>query len=192
MTLEGPDGSGKTTQCRLLASALRKEGFRVVHTREPGGVSFAEALRRVLLNPRHRIHPVAELLLYEAGRAQHTREVIRPALASGKIVLCERYADASLAYQGYGRGLPLSDIRRLNRIATGGLKPDLTIVLDGGHAIGRRADRMERAGRAFQRRVSAGYRALARREPDRFRIVPARGAVEELHRRILREVRSLL
>lgn len=190
IVLEGPDKSGKSTQARLLAEALLRRGRRVIHTREPGGTAFAEAIRSLLLDPGHRIQPLAELLLYEAARAQHTEEILRPALAAGKVVVCERYTLATLAYQGHGRGLPLPLTRTLNRIATGGLRPDLTVVLDVPDSAFRRRDptrahdRLERAPAAFRRRVRAGYRTLARSEP-RTRLLDGSRSPSDVHRDIL-------
>lgn len=197
ITLEGPDGCGKTTQAGLAVRHLRARGLDVVHTREPGGTSFAENLRKILLDPRHAIFSTAELLLYEASRAQHTEEVIRPALKSGKIVFCERYTDATMAYQGYGRGLDLSAIRKLNAIATAGLLPDLTVVLDipSREGLARlkkdrkrssdgKGDRMEREALSFHDRVRKGYYALASREPFRIKMVSARGSVAEVGARL--------
>lgn len=204
ITLEGPDGCGKTTQSLLLVDALRKKGLKVVHSREPGGTSFAENLRRILLNPKYKILPLAELLLYEASRAQHTDEVIRPAMKAGKIVVCERYADATFAYQGYGRRLNLTVIEKLNEIATAGLKPNLTIVLDippalslsrkkvGSQGKRLRGDRLERENSAFHSRVRKGYFELTRREPRRIKIVSAIGSVPEVHQRIWKLMRERL
>lgn len=197
IVLEGPDKSGKSTQAQLLARHLSAKRRPFLHTREPGGTSFAEAVRRVVLNRRLRVDPLAELLLYEAARAQHTSEKLRPALAEGKTVISERYTLATLAYQGYARGLSLPLIRRLNRIATGGLKPDLTIVLDipeaefGSRDQSRKLDRLESEPEDFRRRVREGYRALARREPGVV-LVNGRLGVEEVRRRILRKVEPLL
>jgi len=171
LVLEGPDKSGKSTQAALLAESLRARGLRVLHTREPGGTSFAEAVRSVLLDPRHTVCPLAELLLYEAARAQHTEEVIRPALARGEVVLSERYTLATLAYQAGGRGLPSSLVRSLNRIATSGLTPDLTLVLDmpdsefGVRDPSRAHDRLEQESSAFRRKVRQAYLRLAKSEP---------------------------
>ena len=171
IVLEGPDKSGKSTLAEFLVRKLRARGLRVTHTREPGGTSFAEAIRRILLDPAHRVHPLAELLLYEAARAQHTHEKLLPALGDGHAVICERYTMATMVYQGFGRGIALPLIRRLNRIATNGLSPDLTLVLDIPESEftrrrpGRKHDRLERAGAAFRRKVRAGYERLARKQP---------------------------
>jgi dTMP kinase len=176
--LEGTDLSGKSTQARRLSRALRRSGRAVAHTREPGGDPVAERVRRVLLDVRHRVAPLAELLLYEAARAQHAAHRLRPALARGAVVVCERYTMATEAYQGYGRRLPLPLIRRLNRVATAGLSPDLTLVLDLSEAALRRRsrgrkDRLEAEPAAFARRVREGYRRLCRR-PRTARVDAAR------------------
>lgn len=166
IVLEGSDLSGKSTQAERLVRKLRKN-HRVVHTREPGGTPLAETIRRLLLDVRWRIVPMAELFLYEAARAQHTEEKLRPSLEAGAIVVSERYTLATLAYQGYGRGLPLPLLRELNRISTGGLRPDLTLILDLQEPLFRRRsrghrDRLEREPAAFARKVREGYRRLAR------------------------------
>ncbi|HVA65465.1 MAG TPA: dTMP kinase [Elusimicrobiota bacterium] len=196
VVLEGPDKSGKSTQAALLARALRAREIPFVHTREPGGTAFAEAIRKILLDPRHRVIPLAELLLYEAARAQHTEEKIRPALKEGRLVICERYGLASLAYQGYGRGFPLPLIRRLNALASGGLRPDLTIVLDMPESeFARRPrrvhDRLEQESAAFRARVREGYRRLARREP-KVALVVRGGGVDDVHGRILYLIKRFL
>ncbi|MBI4371675.1 MAG: dTMP kinase [Elusimicrobia bacterium] len=171
IVLEGPDKSGKSTQARLLADALKLRGLNVLHTREPGGSPEAEAVRRVLLDPGLRVVPLAELFLYEASRAQHAETVLRPALARGAVVICERYTLSTDVYQGAARGLGLAATSALNRFATRGLSPDLTVVLDvpdaefGARDQGRVLDRLEREGAAFRRRVRAAYRRLARRAP---------------------------
>ncbi|MHB2025994.1 MAG: dTMP kinase [Elusimicrobiota bacterium] len=189
IVLEGPDKSGKSTQAALLVRRLRARKVPVLHTREPGGTAFAEAIRRILLDPDHHVEPLAELLLYEAARAQHTAEKIRPALKTGSMVICERYGLASLAYQGYGRDFPLRLIRRLNALASGGLRPNLTIVLDMPESeFARRPrrtrDRIERESAAFRRRVRTGYRVLAQSEP-RVVLVKRGGGIEDVHSRIL-------
>lgn len=202
ITFEGGEGSGKSTQARLLAARLQGLGIPVVHTREPGGTSIAESVRRVLLHPKSRIAPMTELLLYEAARAQHLAEVVVPALLAGRVVICERYTDATEAYQGYGRGLPLGEIASLNKIATQGLTPSLTFLLDvpvgrglsAARGLSKRlsrrtaktsgGDRMEREPALFHQRVRRGYLALARREPRRFRVIPWGGSVAEVSGRI--------
>ncbi|MBI2915780.1 MAG: dTMP kinase [Elusimicrobia bacterium] len=199
ITLEGSDGCGKTTQTVRLKEKLARKGLKVAHTREPGGTSFAENLRQIILNPKNKISPVAELLLYEASRVQHTQEILLPALRQGKIVLCERYTDATVAYQGYGRKINPRWIEDLNRMATGGLTPDLTILLDipveeglkrARKSGGKRGDRLERENLLFHRRVRRGYVHLARREPQRIKVVSARGTVAEVEDKIENVLRS--
>lgn len=197
LVLEGPDKSGKSTHAARLVRELRSRGRRVVHTREPGGTAFAEAVRALLLSPRYSVRPLAELFLYEAARAQHTEEVLLPALRRGAIVVCERYTLATLAYQGFGRRLPLPMVRLLNRIATSGLRPRRTLVLDVPEARfrdrdpGRRLDRLERENSAFRRRVREGYRRLARREPGTA-VIDADRPIEDVHAELLRRVEPLL
>src|SRR5271157_786725 len=130
ITFEGIDGCGKSTQSKLLAGRLKRAGYKVVYTREPGGTRLAEKLRDILLHPANKISPLAELFLYEASRAEHVSKIILPAVRSKKIVVCDRFFDATVAYQGYGRGLDLNVIETLNRFASTGLTPDLTILLD--------------------------------------------------------------
>jgi len=186
ITLEGPDGCGKSTQTGILAERLKKDGYSVLLTREPGGTLLAEGLRKMILDPKNRVHPLTELFLYEASRAQHTEEIIRPALAAGKIVISDRYVDATTAYQGYGRKIPLAIVKTLNQIAAGGLKPDLTILLELSEKSarkrtkGRIKDRMESEKDFFQKRVRAGYREIARKEPGRIQRVNAQGARQEV------------
>jgi dTMP kinase len=194
ITFEGPEGSGKSTHIQLLAGWLRKQRRKILVTREPGGTAFAQTLRNVLLHSKSAITPVAELLLYEADRAQHMSELILPALKRGQIVLCDRFSDSTIAYQGYGRGLDLSLIHTLNRIASFGRKPDVTILLDVPVDQGLRKakkkgyDRLESAGLAFHRRVRKGFLKLAQKERSRFKIVPQqkkREATQDLIREAL-------
>lgn len=193
ITLEGLDGCGKSTQARLLADELRALGHAVLLTREPGGTSLGEKLREILLNPQSKVSPDAELFLYLADRAQHVAEVVFPALKAGKIVISERFADSTLAYQGAGRGLPRRRLESLNRIATAGLKPHLTIVLDLSPAAAQArkatlplpADRFERLERAFHQRLAQEYRKLAAEEPARIHLIKASGSIEQVHRRVM-------
>lgn len=210
ITFEGGEGSGKSTQARLLADHLRRRKIPVVHTREPGGTSIAESVRRVLLHPQSHIAPLTELLLYEAARAQHLAEIILPALRMGRIVICERYTDATVAYQGYGRGLNLRHIRILNEIATEKVRPDLTFLLDVpvsrglttarglSKRLSRRAsrtrggDRMEREPSSFHERVRRGYLVLARQEPRRIRRILWGKTIEDVFSVIRAEMDRLL
>lgn len=197
IVLEGPDKSGKSTQARRLLAALMARGTAVLHTREPGGTGVAEAIRKILLDPGLRVSPIAELFLYEASRAQHTEEVLRPALAAGKVVVCERYTLSTDVYQGLARGLGLKTTGALNAVATGGLKPDLTVVIAIPEAEFRSRDktrvldRLEREDSAFHRKVRRGYRDLAQRAPRTLLLDGTRGA-DDLHREILRRVERTL
>jgi dTMP kinase len=196
ITLEGIDGGGKSTQAARLAEWLAREGRCVVLTREPGGTPVGERLRELVLSPDNHIVPEAELFLYLADRAAHVAEVIRPALARGCVVVCERYTDSTVAYQGYGRGLDRDLLRRLNDMATGGLTPDLTLVLDLPPGRARldasRLDRLELAGGAFVGRVAEGFRALARAEPERVKLVDGTPPIEAVQEQIAALVRELL
>jgi len=187
ITLEGPDGSGKTTQARLLAHWLQEEGHPVVLVREPGGTTIGERIREVLHDPAHTgMSPWTEVFLYCAARAQLVAEIIRPALAAGQTVLCDRYADSTLAYQGYGRGLDLDALRLVLYLATGGLTPDLTFCLDISPEEGlarRRAgggewNRLDQETVDFHRRVRTGYLELAGLEPQRWIVVDAARPVD--------------
>ena len=196
ITLEGTDGCGKSTQAGILAKRLKAAGHHVRLTREPGGTPMAEGFRRLILDPRNRVHPLTELFLYEASRAQHTEEVILPALRRGETVVCDRYSDATVAYQGYGRKLPLATVAALNRVAAGGLKPDITLFLDiseksaKARTRGRTKDRMESEKNSFQSRVRAGYRAIARKEPSRIKKIDGEGSVTEVAGRIWEKVKA--
>ncbi len=181
VTFEGGEGSGKSTQLELLAARMRAAGVDVVTTREPGGTPVGDRIRALLLDPIHTgMAHMAELLLYEASRAELVAEVIRPALDRGAVVLCDRFADSSTAYQAYGRGLPRAEVLELNRLATGGLVPDRTIVLDVDPRVGlaraagvAAADRLESEELAFHERVREGFLSLAQQEPQRFDVIDA-------------------
>jgi dTMP kinase len=187
ITFEGPEGSGKSTQIRLLAEFLRTRGFSVEVVREPGGTPIGDQIRHVLHDTANTaMSPAAEVLLYSASRAQLISERIKPSLAAGRIVLCDRYADSTMAYQGYGRGLDLGMLAALTEIATGGLRPDLILLLDLDVSAGlsRRRIRGEEMNRldleavAFHERVRAGYRLLADADPDRWVRIPADRSVD--------------
>ena len=182
ITLEGPEGSGKSSQIGLLADFLTQQGYVVMTTREPGGTPIGDQIRHVLHDVANTaMSSTAELLLYSASRAQLVDELVRPALAKGQVVLCDRYADSTLAYQGYGRNLNLADLQIITKIATGGLKPDLTLLLDidVDRGLARRRDGGEEMNRldlevvSFHQRVRDGYHRLALEDPDRWVIVDA-------------------
>ncbi|SLM50260.1 thymidylate kinase [Nitrospira japonica] len=194
ITLEGPEGSGKTTQIRYLATALRKAGCRVVTTREPGGTPIAEAIRTVLLLSKRKepISVQAEALLILAARSQHVTQVIKPALKRGAVVLCDRFSDSTMAYQGFGRGLDREWLAQANAVAADGLQPDLTILLDLPVAIGlarRRAargqqNRLDRETTRFHRRVRRGFLALAEQARGRITVIHADRCVEDIRAEI--------
>ena len=203
ITIEGPDGSGKSTQLDRLHSYLRGRNLPVLLTREPGGTPAGEAIRKILLEPvvAHDLAAETELFLFAASRAQHVRELILPALSQGRIVLASRFIDATVAYQGYGRRLPLDMINAINEMATGGLKPDLTIILDIETEEGLRracsvekdtprgeADRIEAAGSEFHQRVREGYLAIAYEEPERCIVLESTRAIYDVATDITRYV----
>jgi dTMP kinase len=200
ITFEGPEGCGKSTHAKRLYEHLKKKGYRCVYTREPGGTKLGEAIRRVLLDSRNLgITEVSELLLFEAARAQVVRERILPALTQGAIVICDRFSDATFAYQGYGGNLDLGMIRDLDAISTEGLVPDVTILLDFDPALGlkrttktRRPDRMERKPISYHRRVRRGYLEIARSNPHRVRVIRSDGAIAHTHERVRQEVSGVL
>ncbi len=202
ITFEGPDGSGKTTQARRLAARLRSQGHDAIYVREPGGTAIGDQIRQIVHDVRNvEMQPKAELLLYSASRAQLVEQVIRPHLARGGIVVCDRYADSSLAYQGYGRGLDLDMVQRIQAFATGGLIPDLTFYLDldveeglrrrlAGRAEWNRLDDQELD---FHRRVREGYaRLIAADTTGRWRVINAARSVDEIHADIWRTVEEFL
>lgn len=198
ITFEGVEGCGKTTQLRLLKERLEAAGQRVTATREPGGCPIADQMRAILLDAGNSaITPLAELLLYAAVRAQHVQEVIAPALDRGEIVLCDRFTDATIAYQGNGRGLDLATIADLNRLATGGVTPKLTLLIDCPVEVGlsrararieagsgAREERFELESIRFHERVRQGYLGLAEADPERYLIVDGSGGVTETEKRV--------
>lgn len=200
ITVEGVDGCGKTTQAGLIAAELERAGHDVLRLREPGGVAISEQIRAILLDPANdEMGDTCELLLYEAARAQLVHQVIAPALAAGKTVLCDRFYDSTTAYQAYADGLDLGAVRRANDLAVGECRPDLTLVfdIDVERAAERRgyrgaADRLELKGLEFQRRVADGFRAIAKAEPVRVHLVDASGAVESVFESAWAHVADLL
>jgi dTMP kinase len=207
ITFEGIDGCGKSTQMRLLGQYLTERGVAVVSTREPGGTELGRKVRSALLDGgAGSVEPLAELLLYAADRAQHVRRVILPALAEGKVVLSDRFYDATTVYQGYARGFDLELVNQLNELATGGLKPDLTLLFDldvetglkrtmrRGDGTGVTAagpDRLDQEPVEFHERVRQAYLDIAAREPERFRVIPSAGPVEVTFELMIRAVRDL-
>jgi dTMP kinase len=197
ITFEGPEGSGKTTQIRLLVEWLRQQGHDVVLTREPGGTDIGNQIRAVLHDPHNTAMDAgAEILLYSADRAQHVAQRIRPALAAGRVVVSDRYADSTLAYQGYGRGLDLETLRAITGFATGGLTPDLTLYLDivPKEGLQRRQlggdewNRLDAEAPEFHQRVRAGYLELVTQQPERWAVIDGNRSVEEVQA----EIRTLV
>lgn len=190
IVLEGPDRCGKSTQAKLLYNYLIAKGFDVVLTREPGGTPTAEKIRQIVLEPQLDVRPMAELLLYEASRAQYTQEKILPALQEGKMVICERYTMSTCAYQGYARGIDLDVIHTLNKIATTGLQPDLTLVfLMSDKYFSARgeylfSDRLEREDKEFREHMRHGYKRLVEQTPNAH-LVQADDDVDSIHQRVV-------
>ena len=190
ITFEGPDGCGKTTQMNLLANYLEQKGKTVVLTREPGGKGLGEKVREILLNYNGEVSDRCESFLFLADRAQNIDIIVNPAVKEGKIVLCDRHIDSTVAYQGYGRGLDIDRINMLNNLATNGKKPDLTFVFDvdvetSMKRVGKEIDRMESAGIEFHNRVRKGYLELAKQEPQRIKVLDATKSIEEIHKNVI-------
>ena len=206
ITFEGVEGSGKTTQIRRLKKYFAQKGIHCKVTREPGGCSIGEKIRKILLNPDHcEMVPATELLLYEAARAQHVKEVIKPFLEKEGVVLCDRFSDATLAYQGYGRRIDLKWIQRLNHLSSQGIRPDVTFLLDCPSDVGlkraiqrnrrlkqEREERFEREEIEFHRRVRKGYLAIARKEPRRVKVIDTRQGEEKVFEKIRKIVDNLI
>jgi len=198
ITFEGPDGSGKTTQIRLLKEWLEEQGYSCVLSREPGGTVIGEKIRDIILDKNHReMDSRAEALLYAAARAQHVAQVIRPALEGGCMVICDRFTDSSIAYQAYGRGLG-KDVAEINRFATGGLQPDVTFLMRLSPEVGqsriegREHDRIELEKMEFHRKVFEGYQELERSESQRIIGIEASGTIQEISQVIRRRMEELL
>lgn len=199
ITFEGVEKCGKGTQVRLLYDYLERQGRDVLQTQEPGGTDVGQAIRDILLDPTFKeMDARTETLLFSASRAEHVERVLKPALAEGRIVLCDRFADSSLAYQSFGRGLPFDEVKRLNDWTTGGLEPDLTVLLRLPVEVAmqrlRQAaqDRIERADEEFHRRVAKGFDELSRMHPDRWRVVDGTKEKETIHREIVQLVEEIL
>lgn len=199
ITFEGVDGCGKTTQLQMLAEYLKQQGFDVVLTREPGGTPISEKIREIILDPNNKEESgVTEALLYAASRAQHVAEKIKPALDAGKIVLCDRFMDSSIAYQAYARGLG-EDVIAINMFAIQGCNPDITFFLDLDPRIGQerqvargKLDRLEQEGLSFQEKVYAGYQEIIKKYPDRFKVVNANREIRDIQNDIVCLIKNLL
>lgn len=203
ITFEGIDGSGKSTQLRLIASDLRFRGHNVITTQEPGGTPLGRRLRETFLETEETVSPLAELLLFAADRAQHVNFLIKPALAEGKIVISDRYADATAAYQGAGRGFPTATVKQVIKLATDGLKPNLTFFFDLPVEIGLlrttsrsndgiQKNRMDKESTEFYSRVRQAYLDIAAKESKRFRIIDATRSIEEIHAEVLEIITKFL
>lgn len=197
ITFEGADGCGKSTQMKLLKEYLQNKGYEIVETREPGGKGLGERIRDILLNYDCEVSNRCESFLFLADRAQNIDIIVKPAIQQGKIVLCDRHTDSSVAYQGYGRGLNIDEINKLNTLATGGLKPDLTYVFDvdietSMTRVGGEKDRMESAGKEFFNKVRNGYLELAKQEPDRIKVIDSTKPIENVFADVVKELESVL
>lgn len=189
ITFEGIDGCGKSTQLNLLADYLKAKGLEVIITREPGAVGLGEKLREILLNYEGEVSSNCEAFLFLADRAQHIDTLVKPAIEAGKIVLCDRHTDSTIAYQGYGRGVDLEQIKMLNKLATSGLKPDLTFIFDidmetSQERVGKNKDRMESAGLEFHKRVKNGFLEIAKAEPERVKVLSGQDSIENIFKEV--------
>lgn len=196
ITFEGADGCGKTTQMSMLADYLKAKGYDVVLTREPGAKGLGEKVREILLNYDGVVSDRCESFLFLADRAQNIDVIVEPAVKQGKIVLCDRHIDSTVAYQGYGRGLDIERINMLNSLATNGKKPDLTFVFDidvetSMKRVGKEKDRMESAGIEFHNRVRHGYLELAQKEPERIKVIDASKSIEEIHKKVVKIISEI-
>lgn len=202
ITFEGIDGTGKTTQQHLVAQVLRDRGYDVVESREPGGTQLAESVRKLVLDASLPLTTDTQTMLYLAARSEHVDKLLRPSLAAGKIVICDRFSDSTLVYQGLAQGKSITELdtlRQLNAFATGGLVPDLTLVFDASPEalLARRvqrgvSDRYEQQGLEFQQHLRAGFLQLAKHEPQRIKLIDAGGNVEEVSRAVLIAIDSVL
>jgi dTMP kinase len=203
ISFEGIDGSGKSTQLRMLSGELRQRGVNVITTCEPGGTPLGRRLREAFLETEETVAPMAELLLFAADRAQHVEFLIKPALEEGRVVISDRYADATFAYQGAGRGFPEATVNQIIKLATGGLKPDLTLFFDisvenalrrmrSRSETGERINRMDAETADFYTNVRAAYLAIAAKEPKRFRVIDANGSVENIQAKVIETATDFL
>ncbi len=197
ITFEGIDGCGKTTQINLLKNYLENNGYKVILTREPGAKGLGEKLREILLNYDGEVSSNCESFLFLADRAQHIDTIIKPAIQNGVVVLCDRHTDSTVAYQGYGRSLDLDQIKQLNNIATSGIKPDITFILDidietSLIRIGKGRDRMENSGREFFERVRNGYIEISKQEPERVKLLNGKDTIDNLNKQIINSVQKIL
>ncbi|MCK4911690.1 MAG: dTMP kinase [Thermodesulfovibrionales bacterium] len=200
ISFEGGEGAGKSTHVRMAAEALEAEGHEVIMTAEPGGTPISQCIRGVLLDTAHQaMEPVTELLLYAAARRQHLQELILPALEEGKVVITDRFSDSTAAYQGTGRGLDMRLIEELDRIVTGGIKPELTVLLDMDVELGLernrgagKQDRLEMEQVEFHKRVREGFLAIAKAEPERVKLVDASGSKQEVQTLVMEAMREAL
>jgi len=196
ITFEGIDGCGKSTQLNLLSEYLKSGGLEVVITREPGAKGLGEKLREILLNYEGDVSSNCEAFLFLADRAQHIDTLVKPAIEAGKVVLCDRHTDSTIAYQGYGRGVDLEQIKMLNRIATSGLVPDLTFVFDldveiSQMRVGKTKDRMESAGDDFHNRVRKGYLEITKQEPERVKVINSDDSIDNIFKKVKQEINRL-
>lgn len=197
ITFEGADGCGKTTQMNLLAEYLRNKGIEVVTTLEPGGQYVCEKIRELVLLYKGEVSPKCEAFLYLASRAQNVDMVVKPAIDAGKIVLCDRHIDSTIAYQGYGRGIDIEQLKNQNNLATSGFKPNLTIIFDidvetSMARVGKEKDRLESAGKEFHERVRRGYLEIAKSEPDRVKVIDAKNSIENIFEQVKNIVNNLI
>lgn len=197
ITFEGADGCGKTTQINLFTEYLQKNGYEVVLTREPGSKGLGEKIRKILLEYDGEVSPVCESFLFLADRAQNVDIIVKKNIEQGKIVISDRHTDSTVAYQGYGRQLDLEQIKKLNNIATSGLKPNLTFVFDidietSMQRVGKSKDRMESSGKEFFERVKQGYIEIAKEEPDRVKVINANDTIENINKQVINLFENLL
>ena len=197
ITFEGGDGCGKSTQLELVKKYLEERGFKTLTTREPGSIGLGQKLREVLLHYDGDVAPRAEAFLFLADRAQHIAKIVKPAVNDGVIVLCDRHTDSSVAYQGYGRGEDIEQINMLNNLATQGIKPDLTLLFDvstevAQTRVGNEKDRMESAGIEFHKKVRQGYLEIAKKEPQRIKVIDSNVTIEEVFAQVKKVIDEII